>query len=75
MKNEKTYSVTSDRWASSSNITATFGELQQQAADFERDRRGNLDADESPEISVRMAVRNGENVVVDETGEIIAVEQ
>ena len=74
MENEKKFSVISDRWAGSSDVSATFDEIQRQAAYFERDRRGNLDAEESPEISVRMTVRHGKNVVVDEAGEIIAVE-
>lgn len=63
------YLLTSDRWSRFS-IECTFAEIQEQAEIYERDRG----IDEETPVAVTEKIRNGKNVVIDETGEIIAEE-
>lgn len=66
------YTITSDRWAQDP-VEATFEDLQEQAKYFTLDRRALDDETQRSPVTVECAIRNGQDVVIDDTGEIIAV--
>ena len=65
------YEIVSDRWASDSGVTVTLAELQEQAAEYQRQRDPD---DERPAIRLTVRQYNFRSVVLDETGEIVAEE-
>ena len=65
-----TYIITSDKWSTQA-VECTFSDLVEQAKIYERGRS----LDYGQEITVEETIRNGKNVVVDETGDVIAVEK
>lgn len=66
------YVIVSERWSQDAT-EATYTEIQAQATIYEHDRAGNLGHEDDTPVSVRETTRNGRPVVIDETGEVIAV--
>jgi hypothetical protein len=66
----KQYIITSDKWSTQA-VECTFSDLVEQAKIYERGRS----LDYGQEITVEETTRNGKNVVVDESGDVVAVEK
>lgn len=69
----KQYKIISDRWASE-EVVATFAEIQEQAEYLNADRRASGEIEHRGPVMVSEQRINGNAVVVDDTGEIIAEE-